>query len=710
MRKVKVLEDLSIVDIIDMLSELSEIDITLSLEKHDAIKDSMPSSKWLNTARIMENQDLARMLFRGVQNYLQQILEKDPDQLKDPFMRKGIQSLMTFVLEAAEKIDKFTPLFKKTPALESISDLPEYRDLSEYFTSAIAPYMPAAGESDEQWEDEWGIRGVELVDTKRMGLRTVDEIRSDKQYELLYLLKENGRPFYDYEMLRHMRLLYDFDKSSACEETENLFFKVDIVQDKECHLRAEYILKQCGYLIDEFFREALKHKDSQCISNLSMGVMALMLAANPRNLKQTSSSEKTAYGYFLDFHHYLRLSLSSDEYQKLIMISHERRPFQSCLFLLTHKLCSAYFSSTIDHREMTAIIRRQISEGSLQAPSKESYLSGFMAVIEEDAALRRSLQKYPAGAIHKLAKVFERGDNTRGFDPLSQDNIPEQLFAFTMVDKEISCLKMPSPVRQEFIQKAELAQEFEGLIRSLSANSKNQKLLFINLQDRTSWQDYARCTLLEEMAQSEEFASQLILMGLAKSTDFYYQNNDYLDQNDSELFFQQLKDQVLGGAQCGFFFSQAIAYQIAVGLPNLISLVHQVFFAGAKALSQDQRRDFIEITYLFLTLIALDSSEADFICFNDKDTVDASAAASAELFGLCKLLSGNPLSDDDKGLFLYMLYAPALTLRERAIELPRLERTLSALDRIQKGMAERRDLFKKLTDEHGYYKIKQLVD
>jgi hypothetical protein len=57
-----------------------------------------------------------------------------------------------------------------------------------------------------------------------------------------------------------------------------------------------------------------------------------------------------------------------------------------------------------------------------------------------------------------------------------------------------------------------------------------------------------------------------------------------------------------------------------------------------------------------------------------------------------------------------MLYAPALTLRERAIELPRVQRTLSALDCIQKGLAERRELFKNLTDEHGYYKLKQLVD
>lgn len=703
MRKVKVKEELSIVDIIDMLSSLSEIDITLAMEKQESGAAHTASSKWLSDVHVTENENLVKMLFKGVQNYLEQIVEKDPESFKDPGMRKGIQALMTFVLEAGEKIEKYTPLFK-SPAFETLSDLPEFRDVNEYFASAIAAHMPAASDIEDDWEEQWGIRGSDLSNVNRRGLRSVTEIKSDKQYELFYLLKEDGRPFYDYEVLRRMRLLYDFDKNSASYETENLFYKISLIQDKECHHRALYVLKSCEYLIDEFFKEALKYKESLCVSHICMGIMGLMLAANPRNLRQTSVSEKTAYGYFLDFHYYLRKALISDEYQKLIMTTHDRRPFQSCLFLLVHKLCTCYFSLVIEHREMSAIIRRMISEGA--AEDKEAGASRFIAMMNEDKALRATLEKFPAGAIHKMAELFEKGKNSKGFDPLSQDNIPEQLFGFSLEDKDVACLRMPAPVWQEYIQKAELAKEFEGFLRSLSINSKKQRLLFVNLQDRTSWQDFARCVVLESTVKKEEFAGCFSVLGLAKSSDFYMQTDVYFEQNEADAFLKVLSEQILGGAQCGFFLSEDIAHQTAANLPKIISLIHEVFFTNSAKFTREQRLDFIEITYLFITLQVLDACEADYVCFSCKDAIDVGAATSAEWFALCKMFSSSSFTEEDKGFFLYLMYSQALTLRERAIDKSRLERTLSALDCIQKGLIENKAIFAKHSKSIPYLQIK----
>jgi hypothetical protein len=58
--------------------------------------------------------------------------------------------------------------------------------------------------------------------------------------------------------------------------------------------------------------------------------------------------------------------------------------------------------------------------------------------------------------------------NDKGFDPLAQENIPEKLYHFTNNDKEVTCLHMPTPVRQEFIQKAEIAIEYDVFLRSLT--------------------------------------------------------------------------------------------------------------------------------------------------------------------------------------------------------------------------------------------------
>lgn len=702
MRKVKVAEEPSIVDVIDLLSSLSEIDITLAIEKQDALKGHTLSAKWLSEAHIAENEELIRKLFKGVQSYLEQLVEKDPEQLKDAEVQRGVQALMTFVLEAADKIEKYTQLFKKSQSLETLADLQEYRDLQEYYTSAIAPHMPSEVDKTDEWEEDWGVRGSELTASHRRGLRSMSEIRSDKQYELLYLLKEDGKPFYDYDVLRHARMLYDFDKSAIDYETENLFYKISLVQDKECHNRALYVLKICGYLIDEFFKEALKHKESPFVAHVSMSIMGLMLAANPRNLKQTSVSEKTSFGYFSDFHYYLRKALISEEYQKLIMTSHERRPFQSCLFVLVHKLCAAYFSASIEHREMAAIIRRLISEGSAKTSKKINPSSlRFEHMLLEDEALRASLEKYPAGAIHKLAELFEKGGNSKGFDPLSQENFPEQVFNFTLSEKDVSCLRMPAPVWQEYIQKAELAKEFEGFLRFLSTTSNKQKLFFINLQDRTSWQDFARCTLLEDTSKKEEFYESLALFGLAKSTDFYHQSDVYFDQGDAKPFMELLEEQVLGGPQCGFYMSESVAVYVKTRLSKLVSMIHEACFGKSQKLSREERRDFIEITYLFLTLLVVNMAEADYVCFSDKDSLDAGAAMTAEWFGFCKMISGSALSEEDKGLFLYLMYAPALKLRERAIDKDRVSRTFSALEVLQKAFSERKALFQEFAKANG---------
>ncbi len=70
----------------------------------------------------------------------------------------------------------------------------------------------------------------------------------------------------------------------------------------------------------------------------------------------------------------------------------------------------------------------------------------------------------------------------------------------------------------------------------------------------------------------------------------------------------------------------------------------------------------------------------DTLSFTCKDAVDTGAAASAEMFAFLRMMNdASHWSKEEKDFLLWMLYAPALSVRERAIDIQRLNRMTSAL-------------------------------
>jgi hypothetical protein len=70
----------------------------------------------------------------------------------------------------------------------------------------------------------------------------------------------------------------------------------------------------------------------------------------------------------------------------------------------------------------------------------------------------------------------------------------------------------------------------------------------------------------------------------------------------------------------------------------------------------------------------------DILSFTCKDAVDTGAAASAEMFAFLRMMNDpSKWSKEEKDFLLWMLYSPALAIRERAIDGNRLHRMASAL-------------------------------
>lgn len=694
MNKVKVKDGLSILEAVDILSSISEIDPNLLPQGSE--EETLHPHRWMDSQSISQNQELIIQSFLSVYRYLQEIQEQGAEQFEDEHVLRGLHSIVSILDESAEKIEKFTDLFKEDPSLDSLMELEEYRKLQEYISSYILPHF---AEKEVRWDSNLGVQEEELVGVVKKGLLNVEDIKEDQRYELFYLKKEDRKPFYDYEMIRRLKLLYDFDQIIELREEENSFIRIRQLQDKDFYQKAATMLQGSSNLIASFYKEAMKLKGNTLVASVNKSLMALMLAANPRNWHSVSITEeshlyKSSAEYFGDFHLYLREALQSPEYKKMVATRSEGGTplFHTC-FLLVHKLCAAYFVTLSLQKEMVAFIRRMIHVGSSMIVSQNTKedSSVWKELLWEDDSIRHVLQKQPNGPVRRIVESFLRGEIGRGWDPLSHKNIPIHIFSIIGQQKEISFLRMPAPLTQKSIHTAEIALEFEQFLKGCILGDKHQKFLLVNLQDRTSWEEHARSEALEHFSVKEEVVRVFSLIGLPKQTDFYFQKEIYQNLDESDLFLQQVLEQFEGREQCGFYWPKAEDEASNAFVKKIVKVIHSVFFGERAKLLLPERQSFIEIFYFFLMLKAIDLFHPDYMALSCKDSIDTGAASSAGFFSCLRMLiSDTPWKEEEKDLLLWILYAPALFFRERAIQKKDLFRLVDAMLVFQEGVLKNR--------------------
>lgn len=658
--------EITVLEAVDNLSHMAEVDLPLPAEPKKPLllteeqklrrKDAL---SWQNPDFDAYNRERAKDTFVAIGKFLQNL---DKTQLKDEEVQRGVQAIMTLVNEAVQKIDNYTEIFKRHG--QSAADLHEYKDLTNIYLTKIVPILPKTVEPD--WQGEWGAGlGEDKIGTVKGGLRDLESIRSDNEYELFLIRKEDGHPFYNRSLLRHLQLVGQFDFMLRDPTRENPLARMPLLRDKIAHTAAREILDLAARPIEEFYKEALKYKQIGFVLDLSKAVMALMLAANPRNLMHTALG-KSSFHYYTDFQRYLRSAVTSKAYRRFLSHPPEQGDlFQQGLMHLTKVLCNAFFLKPLSKKETITFIHSMIEKGArdrIEQKQTHSPLSLWNNLLDQDDNIRNLLQQHPNGPLLMTLRLFTNEEQLRGFDALAQHNLTGSLYSLG----DCRCIRLPSPTYQNFLQEAHIADEFIGFLRG-------QKHLLINLQDRTSWQEIARCKALEEPP-----TESLVTATFPKNTDFYHQSGNYLEQNDAKAFKENLKQQIAGKEQCGFHFPPEI--DITDFTHDAIETIHKIFFAGKEHLVHKNRLDFIEIFYWMLYLKLIELARPDSFSFTCKDGIDAGAAASAGIFAFLRMMNGPAQwTKEEKDFLLWMLYAPALLIRERAIDVQVLDRMTSAL-------------------------------
>ncbi|MBX9743961.1 MAG: hypothetical protein K2X08_01980, partial [Chlamydiales bacterium] len=129
--------------------------------------------------------------------------------------------------------------------------------------------------------------------------------------------------------------------------------------------------------------------------------------------------------------------------------------------------------------------------------------------------------------------------------------------------------------------------------------------------------------------------------------------------------------------------------QIILFVKQAMPLIHEEFFGSQKTLTRKQREDFIEIFYQFFFLKIVDWLEPHFMSFTCKDALDTSAAAQGTFFAFVQLFNQSFDQREEIDFFRWLVYAPALFIRERPIDAERFNRSLSALETFEAQMGTR---------------------
>lgn len=460
-------------------------------------------------------------------------------------------------------------------------------------------------------------------------------VLSDKDYELFYIRNADGEPYYTPELLRHIRVNCQLGPDKHFEEDPLL--KVRAMQDRDLHASASQIIHDCHHTMEDFFKISKDLEDNKLAEALGMACVALFLASNPRHLIQNTEG-KSAFAYFEDFQQFLRQSMQTAEYQKKIAYPEQNDGVAQLLLTLTHHLCRALFWRLGGVKlESIGLIHRVMRQGVEEKQKKKETLPKGATFWEQlsldDENYRTYLSAFPNGPVFKILDLVREEGDAIPFDPLIQGNLPSRLFELEKGNRKIACLHLPAPIRQYSIDKVEIADEFRGFLRA----SKKQKHLLVNLADRNSWKEAARSKSLERLQSNAEFGPALTVITLPNKVDL---KSLRLEEGSS------------------YFFPTAIRHEI-------LTLANEM-----------EKQGLTEGLHELIVLKCIELSGCTSFSFTSKDAVDSGATETAALYGL---VQRDFSSKQEQDFLRWLLYTPALFIRERPVDIEAFNHTISLL-------------------------------
>ncbi|NGX30086.1 MAG: hypothetical protein K940chlam4_00929 [Candidatus Anoxychlamydiales bacterium] len=685
-QKTKEIIELTIHDALANLSALSEMQIDAKepigiVKKHKIVIEdeefSYRTMDWFISEDAQYLIESIKDTYKVVLEYLIKIYEKDFIDFDEPKCRKGFQAIMVMATDAANKVDKYFDLLEDVPNIEKIVDTTEFKELKSFYVDSIAKKFSEALEGEEPWDKKWLENDKSLLlDIEKSGLKDFETLKKDEEYELFYLVDDEEKPFFDHELIRNIKLFCTYDENTLKVIEDDPLLRIRTFLDKDFQRAAIYILEKSQKIMDKYFLQNYhKNINSEIITLINEAIFALDLAANPKHLI-TSTFFKNSIEYFHDFQSFLRDIIATDEYQKILAYDLEDKK-AICIKDLVHTLCENFFlRNSFIKQEMIGFIHMLIRKGDekrkFKYPKKASF---FNTILENDESIQIILDSYPSGPLMKILDVI-RLEEMSLFDPMLQDNAPIKLFEIDHKKNQLKVIRCPSPTKQYIISSAEIIDGFKGFLRSFE---KDQKYLFINLQDRNSYKEQARSQVIELLEKRADFKNNIVIVTLDKNSDFYHQSGIYINLNNAQDFIKIFRNEIVSKEGA---FSIKFTDELYKFMDKVIEFIHKQFFMNKNVLTRKNRLDFIEIFYNFFVLKLIEVHNPKVMSFSCKDAIDTGSLAAACFYNFLKILKNESFTKESEDYFRWLIYGPALLIRERSVNSLDLTRMISAINAI----------------------------
>ena len=669
-----------IISAIDNLSTIAHMDLSntkyLDIDENDNIIinhiGKNEDIEWISEEKII---NIIKENYFVIDHYLHKLFEEIIN-FNEKEVASEVKQIIMLVGESAMMFDNFFDKQKNLTILP-LAKSEEYLKIKSFFVNDISKKLNI--DIEEEWAKTWDLNDNALIlNIEKSSIKEFESIKKDESYELFYIKDSNNKDIFNEENLKNIKLFYNFNTYENDSLIKDPLIQIFSLMDTNSYFQAEQILKYIKSDFKKFLNNKQNDRQNYLIKNIFKLFMALLIAANDKNLIKNSVG-KSCYKYFKDCQLFLRIALNSFEYQKTIIYSKQDYKENELIIHILHYICFLMYTKIFSiKKEILAIIYKLIRLGEQVTIQKNKYnKKGFWEkLIQNNENINNILKQYPSGPLLKdLDVIIEKASV---FDPMLQGNTPYQMINLIVNNKEVAFLHMPCPTQQTIINKAKIIPEFIGFLKYLT---NQQQVCLINLQERTNLQEIARCNEIEKLQYIAEFNDLLQVITLDKHTSFYYQTHEYKDITSAKAFKKSLYSEVLKPSQDGLHFPNILLAnkQFNDFIKNTIEFIHEIVFLNKNVLSKFEKTVFIDIFYNFLILKLMEINKIDYISFISKDGVDTPAIAIAEFYIFIKILKQEKLMKKDEENILYLIYSTALLIRERSVNIQKLNNMISSM-------------------------------
>lgn len=453
--------------------------------------------------------------------------------------------------------------------------------------------------------------------------------------------------------------------------------------------------------------------------------------------KSKTISNESAYGLFIE---HLRSSISTRYYRMRQFKAYEDElvdNIQKLAMLLyhgvhIHEYLDKLWKTIANHGGYEFTLssdRLQIRSGAPASFDKENLLE-IRARLETLVPIYQGIKTGKSALGVKLAEktrdTLFGGVTWLSFDPASMGNIPYVKFWLKRSNQHrmLTYIRMPTPTLNSN-KSTVICPEFKAYLGYL----KNRGLqhLYLNYQDNIrpelgkikSTRQFVqalgvgnesfRAEAVELLAEGLEFKDTALVLTFSKDSRFYKQSRkDEKGLMSTRTFIARYLRAMFDVRSEGFYVPPSWrkkGSQQREDVRSYLEQIHRWFFYGKGFLDRNERRDFIEISYLFIG----DYASRNVYSVNQtcKTGIDRAGAANTMSF-LMSLIMFNHSSDYDNASFQQllssfesMLFSDAIMAKKREIKRSRLLRFQTAAIRMLDSLIENPKLLDELASVLG---------